>query len=51
MASTSQGDPASSTAAHLPDSGQAVVSLSGMLDGLDIDGMCHSRIYEVFSCP
>ncbi len=47
---TGQGDPVSSTT-HLPDSGQAVVSLSGMLDGLDIDGMCHSRIYEVLSCP
>ena len=41
-ASTGQGDPVSSTVAHLPDSGQAVVSLSGMLDDLDIDGMCHS---------
>jgi hypothetical protein len=40
MAGTGQGDPVSSTASHLPDSGQAVVSLSGMLDGLDIDGMC-----------
>ena len=50
MASTSQGDPVLPTAAQLPDPGQAVVSLSGMLDGLDIDGMCHSRIYEVFSC-
>jgi hypothetical protein len=47
MAGTGQGDPVSSTAAHLPDSGQAVVSLSGMLDGLDIDGMCH----QVLSCP
>ena len=28
--------------ARLPDSGQGVVRLSGMLDGLDIDGMCHS---------
>jgi hypothetical protein len=51
MAGTGQGEPVSSTAAHFPDSGQAVVSLSGMLDGLDIDGMCHSRIYEVLSCP
>jgi hypothetical protein len=51
MAGTGQGGPMSSTAAHLPDSGQAVVSLSGMLDGLDIDGMCHSCIYEVLSCP
>ncbi len=51
MVGTDQGDPVSSTAAHLPDSGQVVVSLSGMLDGLDIDGMCYSRVYEVFSCP
>jgi len=50
MADIVQGDHVSSTVAHLPDSGQAVVSLSGMLDGLDIDGMCHSRIYEVLSC-
>jgi len=50
MAGTDQGDPATSTAVHLPDPGQAVVSLSGMLDGLDIDGMCHSRIYEILSC-
>ncbi len=51
MMGTGQGDPVLLTAAHLPDSGQAVVSLSGMLDGLDIDGMCHSRVYEAFSCP
>lgn len=50
MARTGQNDPVSSTTAHLPDSGQAVVSLSGMLDGLDIDGMYHSRIFEVLSC-
>lgn len=40
-----QGDPVVSTVARLPDSGQAVVRLSGMLDGLDIDGMCYSRVY------
>ena len=34
-----------STVAHLPDPGQAVVRLSGMLDGLDIDGMLHLRVY------
>jgi hypothetical protein len=45
MESTIQGDPVSPTVAHLPDSGQAVVRLSGMLDGLDIDGKCHSRVY------
>jgi hypothetical protein len=50
MAGSGQGDPVLSTAAHLSDSGQAVVSLSGMLDGLDIDGVYHSRIYEVLSC-
>jgi hypothetical protein len=43
--STIQGDPVLSTVAHLPDSGQVVVRLSGMLDGLDIDGECHSRVY------
>lgn len=47
MAGTGQGDLVSSATTHLPDSGRAVVSLSGMLDSLDIDGMCHSRIYEV----
>ena len=51
MTGTSEGDPVSSTAAHLPDSGQAVVSLSGMLGGLDIDGMCNSRIYVVLGYP
>jgi hypothetical protein len=45
LESTILGDPVSPTVAHLPDSGQAVVRLSGMLDGLDIDGMCHSRVY------
>ena len=45
-ASTGQGDPVSSTVAHLPDSGQAIVSLSGMLNGLDIDGMCYSCIMK-----
>jgi hypothetical protein len=45
MESTFQGDPVLSIVAHSPDSGQAVVRLSGMLDGLDIDGMYHSRVY------
>ena len=49
--STGQSNPVSPTFTHLPDSGQAVVCLSGMLDGLDIDGMCHSPIYEDLSCP
>ena len=49
MKGTGQGDPVSSPATHLPDSGQAVVSLSGMLDGLDIDGMCIPRICEILS--
>ena len=42
---TKMGNIVQGEVAHLPDSGQAVVRLSGMLDGLDIDGMCHSRVY------
>ena len=47
MTGIGQGDPESSTAAHLPDSGQAVVSLSGMLDDLDIDSMCAFMNFSV----
>jgi hypothetical protein len=46
MESTIQGDPVLSTVGNLPNSGQVVVQLSGMLDGLDIDGECHSRLLK-----
>jgi hypothetical protein len=38
---TLQDDPVSLPCPHFPDSGQAVTSLSGMLDSLDIDGMSY----------
>jgi hypothetical protein len=42
---TLQGDSVSSLSPYLPDSGQTVASLSGMLNSLDIDGMSYWRVY------
>ncbi|KAI0251394.1 hypothetical protein BJV78DRAFT_469382 [Lactifluus subvellereus] len=42
--STLQGHSASLPCPYLPDSGQAVTNLSGMLDSLDIDGMKNSPV-------
>ena len=42
--STLLGNPAPLPNHYLPDSGQAVTNLSGMLDSLDIDGMSYSRV-------
>jgi hypothetical protein len=45
LESTLQRDSVSSLSPHLPDSGQTVASLSGMLNSLDIDGMSYWRVY------
>jgi hypothetical protein len=45
LESTLQGDSVSSLSPHLPDSGQTVASLSGILNSLDIDGMSNWRVY------
>ncbi|KAH9962687.1 hypothetical protein BC827DRAFT_1197556 [Russula dissimulans] len=49
--STLKSDPVFSTAAYPPDSAQAVVNLSGMLDDLDIDGKSHSCVCWSFQTP